>query len=283
MGRAIGSNSTRCWRACSGSLLVVALLVVAQGVSASNVEQSDADRIARLRDQANKESAATAPIDTDQASAPAVAPKVADEDAQASAEEEKPLPPKELLLLGTSDGGLFGRDSGAQRDTKQMGDGWLFSTLAALGVVLALVFGLRWLLRRGGIVTASVPQGSVVEVLSRTTIAPRSHVILMRVGQRILVVNDSSNGMRTLSTIDDPEELADLLGAVDAARPSSMTKSFSGVMGKLSNHWSATEAELDSDPAVEHLEDGVTMDRTRGALSSVRGRLAALSGGGVKA
>jgi len=64
-------------------------------------------------------------------------------------------------------------------------------------------------------VTSSAPQGGIVEVLSRTTVAPRSHVVLMRVGTRILVVSDSPAGMRTLASVEDAEEVAELLGAID--------------------------------------------------------------------
>jgi hypothetical protein len=59
-----------------------------------------------------------------------------------------------------------------------------------------------------------------------------------------------------------------------------MSKSFSGVMSKLSGGWSADDEALDEVEPGERLGDGVTMDRTRGAVSSVRGRLAALAGGG---
>ncbi len=183
------------------------------------------------------------------------------------------------IALGQSEGGLFNKTPGGT-GAGGVGDSWLMSTLAALGVVIALVFGLRWLLRRGGVATASTPHGSVVEVLSRTTVAPRSHVVLMRVGQRILIVNDSPNGMRTLGTVHEPEEVADLLGAIEADRPTSVSKSFSGVMSRLAGGWSGSELETDEVESADMIEDGVAFNQTRGAVSSVRGRLEALAGVG---
>ena len=54
---------------------------------------------------------------------------------------------------------------------------------------------------------------SSVRVLSgahrRVSIAPRSSVVLLRMGQRILVVGDGNGTMNTLAVIDDPEEIAD--------------------------------------------------------------------------
>lgn len=279
------SNLNALRRAVMGSLLVFALAFGASSAFADNESPTELERIARMRDQAGQETAATQGASADpgtQADAGGGQPVQAESEAE-SEEVERPLPPNESLPLGTGEGGLFDGAGSSQSTTGALGDGWLLSTLAALGVVIALVFGLRWALRRGGIVTTSAPQGSVVEVLSRTTVAPRSHVIVMRIGQRILIVNDSPAGMRTLATVDSPEEVAELLGAIDASRPTSMTKSFSGVMGKLSGHWSTAEAELDAGTAADSMDDGVTIDQARGAVSSVRGRLAALSGRGMKA
>lgn len=192
------------------------------------------------------------------------------------------MPANESLPLGAGEGDLFG--SGAdQSETGSLGDGWLLSTLAALGVVLAIVFGIRWVLRRGGVVSPSVSSGLVVEVLSRTTVAPRSHVVLMRVGQRILVVSDSSAGMRTLASVHDAEEVAELLGAIDSAKPASVTQNFGSVMKKLSGQWSGEEADFEEAPVSEAEAVETAVDSAEGALSRVRGRLAALSDSGGRA
>ena len=187
-----------------------------------------------------------------------------------------PVSPNESLPLGAGEGDLF-TGTGAGTGSESMGDGWLLSTLAALGVVIALVFAIRWLLRRGGVVSTAVPQGGVVEVLSRTTVAPRSHVVLMRVGMRILVVSDSPAGMRTLASVQDAEEVAELLGAIESVKPTSVGQSFGSVMKKLSGQWSAEEdTPTDTtDPSAE--ERSSAIDQAQGALSRVRGQLAAFS------
>lgn len=303
MGRHNFLLDVRWRRAWLGSLFVcvsVGLSCGAQAQQGGTGEGavSDAERIAKMRDlAASKQAEPSQPADASAVISPTAAqpgkggagvfPEAGSaeiaKDREASVQN---LPPNESLPLGVSESGaaLFGADAAggasANAGSGKLGDGWVMSTLAALGVVIALVFGLRWLLRRGGVATASMPQGNIVEVLSRSTIAPRSHVVLMRVGQRILVVNDSPAGMRTLATIHDPEEVAEMLAMVDASKPTSMSKSFNGVMKKLSGQWTEDEASLDA-PAVDSaVGDGVAMDRTRGAVSSVRGRLAALSGMG---
>ena len=194
-------------RALLGSLLVCVWVLACSPALAQDAPASDAQRIEAIRDRADQSRAA-------ERAGVAASPEGAAEPEEA----DQPLPPNESLPLGASEGDLFGTGSTGQGATGSLGDGWLLSTLAALGVVLVIVFGIRWLLRRGGVVSTSVPQGSVVEVLSRTTVAPRSHVVLMRVGQRILVVSDSPAGMRTLASVHDAEEVADVAGAAEALR-----------------------------------------------------------------
>lgn len=280
MGRVSSSNLLWVRRTAVG-VVVFACALLAGVDAAGQQPETDADRIARLRDQAASPAVVgqAAPAGKPEQAAP---PRLDMPAEPASA--ERAVSPNDLIPLGAGEGGLF-KDGVTPGDAQvsALGDGWLMSTLTALGVVLLLVFGVRWLLRRGGIVTARAPQGSVVEVLSRTTIAPRSHVLLMRIGTRILVVNDSAQGMRTLATVQDPEEVAELLGAIDASKPTSISKSFSGVMGRLSGGWPAADGELEDEEAEALLGQEQAANGARGALSSVRGRLAALAGGGIKA
>lgn len=212
--------------------------------------------------------------------------RVTDELSQAEAEVtvDEPLPANELLPLGAGDASMFDGQAAAPSEGS-INDGWLLSTLAALGVVLAIVFGIRWVLKRGGVVSTATPQGGIVEVLSRTTVAPRSHVVLMRVGTRILVVSDSTAGMRTLASVQDAEEVAELLGAVESARSSSMTQNFGSVMKKLSGQWSGEDEVLDDASELPRSEaaGSSAVDQAAGALSQVRGRLAAFSDAGGRA
>ncbi len=95
--------------------------------------------------------------------------------------------------------------------------GYVLPTLAALGVVLGILYGLKVVAAKLGGITPARPSASV-EVLSRTAIGPKGHVLLLRVGGRVLVVGDSAaGGLRTLDRIDDEDEVAELLRATTAA------------------------------------------------------------------
>ncbi|MEM9347901.1 MAG: flagellar biosynthetic protein FliO [Planctomycetota bacterium] len=259
-------------------LLLLGAVLCSEHIHAQELPAAERSRIEQMRDQAEL-------ITVDEATSDQSAETAAvfsDEPDESSPAVETPLPPNESLPLGAGEGDLFtGNDE--QVTTGSLGDGWFLSTLAALGVVLAIVFTIRWLLKRGGVVSPSVSQGSVVEVLSRTTIAPRSHVVLMRVGQRILVVCDSPAGMRTLASVHEAEEVAELLGAIDASKPASISYSFGSVMKKLSGQWSGEDDGYVDEPGAESGKPKSAVDQAEGALSQVRGRLAALSETGGRA
>ena len=153
-----------------------------------------ADRIAEQRDRAEVDAAtpaesaetpaADAAIETDIAETDIAETELAPIPAPVFAEDQLPLGPT------PADGEV----GSAGDKAPLLGRNWMMNTLAALGVVIGLIFLLRWIAKRSGMgggvrVSASSP---IVEVLSRTTVAPRSHIVLLRVGSRILVVNDGA-------------------------------------------------------------------------------------------
>jgi len=149
------------------------------------------------------------------------------------------------------------------------GGGWVLDTLTALGVVLGLIFlvravGRRWWPSR----MAKTASASVLEVLARVAVAPRSHVLLLKLGQRILVVGESPAGMSALANVEEAEEVADLLEAVQRTSPHSASKSFAQLFGRFSGEYErGRRAEDGTD------EGEITVDRTREGVSALLGRL----------
>lgn len=157
--------------------------------------------------------------------------------------------------------------------------GWLLNTLAALGVTIGLMLVLRALVLRSTGRSTSKVNASVVEVLSRTTLAPRNQVMLLRVGQRVLVVSESTNGVQLLADIHEPEEVAALLTTVNAGRPGSQSKNFDQVFRSLSEQYQDEQqvAQDDGDEAEQ------AFDRTRDRVSGLLAKLRASSAGGRQA
>ncbi len=156
--------------------------------------------------------------------------------------------------------------------------GYVLSTLAALGVVIGLVFAARWAYTKmgGTVIARSSP---IVEVLSRTPVAHKSHVLLLRVGQRVLVVGDSGGGgLRTLADLNDAEEVAAVLQSVTAGQETSVSRSFNALVSRF-NH-DAEGGGRESRLELGGDDSEVRMDRTRDALSGLASRLRTLGGAG---
>ena len=153
--------------------------------------------------------------------------------------------------------------------------GWVLSTLAALGLVIGLILAAKWAyVKLGGKVIARPSRA--VEVLSRTIVGPKNHVLLLRVGQRVLVVGDSTSGLRTLADLNDPEEVATLLQSVESGKPASVSQGFHDLIGRFNRDY-----ETQDERAEEGGDQGeARLDRTRDSLAGLRSRLGSLSGKG---
>lgn len=199
----------------------------------------------------------------------AAEPAAADVDAPAAADLSKEnLPAVESQPLGPPEPAadkLVTRTGGGAIDSS---GSTLFDTLTALGVVIGLALLGRWLYTRFTGRTGASRTSPVVEVLARTSVAPRNHVLLLRVGSRILVVSDSPGGMRTLSDIDDPEEVASLIGAVSAAHDSSLTRNFTRMLQGFNGQYDRTRPDDEGGDDHEH-----TLDRARDSISSLIARV----------
>jgi flagellar biogenesis protein FliO len=149
----------------------------------------------------------------------------------------------------------------------------LLPVLSALGVVIGLIFAIRAGLRRfvGGAMTAG--QSSAVQVLTRVAVAPRSHLLLIRVGGRVLVVSDSAAGMRTLAQFDGPEEVADLLTSVSSSRPNSASAGFRQTLSGMNEAYDKMPASQEGGD-----ENEFRIDSTRDRVSGLLGKLRSLVG-----
>ncbi len=129
----------------------------------------------------------------------------------------------------------------------------------ALGAVVAVIFLLRWLARRMFPSVGGMQSGRVVQVLSRSVLAPKQQVMVMKVGRRLLVVGDTGSNMNTLCEITDPDEVASLIGQVQQEQKGSITSSFSTLFGRANK---AFDAEDTADDRVTDASAGASDDRS---------------------
>lgn len=264
-------------------LWILTLAVVALGVAAPAAGQAaDADDAAR---DGGVAAGANATLDTDAARdrARRIAERFAERESPArpsSPAASQPLttdertqaqsPLIEQRPLGSSPGQ---HNTSDDSDTLGGGEGWVLNTLTALGLVIGLVLLLRFGITKFGGRVAAAPSRAV-EVLGRTAVAPKNHVLLLRVGGRVLVVGDSGAGLRTLSEIEDPDEVASLLASVESDRQTSATSGFNRLLERYTgSYW---RADALADEGADNAEVG--FDRARDSVSSLLGRVRSFTG-----
>jgi flagellar protein FliO/FliZ len=132
---------------------------------------------------------------------------------------DKPLPArKESDVEGRS----IKKDGGAS----SAGD-WL-RTVLALAVVAGILYGLRFVLRRHVRSDEAKSASGPLEVLWRMNLAPKHQALLVRMGERLLLVGISPGGMTTLAEATNANEIA----ALTAATQRGDAGSFAGLLGR---------------------------------------------------
>ena len=120
----------------------------------------------------------------------------------------------------------------------------------ALVAVIALIFILRSLGKMFFPSGTSRGQSRVVEVLSRSPLAPKQQVMLLRVGRRVIVVGDSGAQMNTLCEISDPDEVAGLVGQLREEKTAAAA-AFTSLFGRFNRRFTEDEDRIESDAASE--------------------------------
>ena len=155
------------------------------------------------------------------------------------------------------------------------------ATVVVLLLIVVLRYAAGWMMP--GAMRGAGGRG--VRVLGRTPIAPRQQVVLLHVGRRVLVVGDSAGTLSNLGTIDDAEEVAELLGQTSSTPPATATGRFKAMFGRATDTFVPPErVEAESltadddtenqpvDPNVEAARDEISglLDRMRSLTKTVK-------------
>jgi len=156
--------------------------------------------------------------------------------------------------------------------------------------VLALIFAVWWIIkhgakRAGGLrnqlgVGGRAPSG-VVAVLGRYPIARNHSLVLMKVDRRVLVLDQSASGFRTLSELTDPEEVASVLIKTRDEEGESMSKRFESMLRDLERDpdFAHGEGPRTVRHALEELEDRSSDPRKAAATAEFAKHAQRLRGG----
>jgi len=112
----------------------------------------------------------------------------------------------------------------------------LWKIFGALTIAVAGIFGVAKLFKTFGPFSSVEPlPNAVCDVLGVMTLPPRHTLYFLRVGQRILVMNSSADGLANLAEISDPQEVASLttLCRSKASPPSNDASFFNRVLNQI--------------------------------------------------
>ncbi|MDH3582976.1 MAG: flagellar biosynthetic protein FliO, partial [Phycisphaerae bacterium] len=145
----------------------------------------------------------------------------------------------------------------------------ILRTLTALGVVIGLVLVTRVLIQKlGGRGWTGPSRANLVEVLARAPIGGKNEVLFLKIRQQVLVIGQCPSGLSTLWCMQEPEDVAWLLGQVEASRPRSISDGFRQLLKTAETDYGA---DAESEPAVDASEAA-----TEGARAEISGLMARL-------
>ena len=116
-------------------------------------------------------------------------------------------------------------------------------TFGSLLMVLALIIAVTYIFRRWALGGRGGLAPSGVEILARNSINPKQSLYLVKLGPRVLLLGLSPNQMTALHTIEDPDEVAAVMGSLAKNRPQSITNTFGKLLHRESQFYDERNAE----------------------------------------
>ena len=132
-------------------------------------------------------------------------------------------------------------------------------TLGALAAVVGLIVFLSWGYRAMGAgqlgLLNRARRPGLIEIVSRTSLTPRQSICLVRVGNRMILVGQTADQLRTLDVIDDGDTVARLAGQSMGQRESSSTVEFRACLDHESRDYeSQAEDQMTTGPSKPSIE-----------------------------
>ena len=158
----------------------------------------------------------------------------------------------------------------------------LWRPIAALVAVLLVIAAAAWLFRRfaGGSRQFRLPAG--IDIIARTMLNPKQSLCLVKLGSRLVLLGVSPNHIASLQTVDQPDEVAQLLGLLESQSPGSISSAFgklfhqhSGKYDQSTDLWPDGDEETDNDPNDQ-------MNNAKGEIANLLKKVKGLTRLGVR-
>lgn len=138
--------------------------------------------------------------------------------------EHRPSPADRLRLHRAEETVLPSKSAAGARASWGSDGGYWLGLLSLCGV-LALIFGISILAKRFVLPRTKIGKRHL-EVIGRTYLSGKQSVALVQAGRRLLVVGVTPSHITRLACVDDPLEMAELLGAAEPGSAGSVRSQF---------------------------------------------------------
>jgi len=162
-----------------------------------------------------------------------------------------------------------------EKPSKYSGGLSIWRSMLSLVLVLLLIVGGSFLLRRFMPSTNRFSKNSGLEVLARCAIGAKQSICLVKMGPRLVLIGLSPNHMAALDVVNDPEDIAMILGRIEASVPDSISRSFGQYFRQESGQFNEKSDEqpptLEKDDLAEVRQVHLARHELSGLLEKVKG------------
>jgi flagellar biogenesis protein FliO len=115
----------------------------------------------------------------------------------------------------------------------------------ALVAMILLILAIQAVLKKKLPGAVGRGAGGVLKVLVKSNISPRQHLMLVQVGRRLVLIGSGGAELNPLCLIDDPEEVAEVLGQIREQKAAS-PQSFRSLFGRAGKKFDPVEPGEDA-------------------------------------
>jgi len=103
---------------------------------------------------------------------------------------------------------------------------WRFWDALPLLAVLAMIGAIALVLKRFMPARRLLTGAGVLDIVARTPLSGKQSLVLVKMGRRLILLGISPDRVRALDVVDDPDQVATLLGEAAGQKPDSMSAAF---------------------------------------------------------
>lgn len=117
---------------------------------------------------------------------------------------------------------------------------WSLWDALPLAVVLALIAGLGLVVKKYMPAKRMLTGAGVLDIVARLPMSGKQSLVLVRMGRRLVLVGVSPEQISSLSVVEDPDQVAAIVGEAARGRPDSISHAFEKALGDEAGAYAET-------------------------------------------